>query len=654
MAENSGGTVQIDSQPQIATISVQKQDTKHVRPCTIGPVIAGTLAFILTLACIGAAVALSRQEVSDIRTYHFVVSQKASLIGDKTFIVNTINGEIKGPAIHVKRGEILSVKVTNKLSDSGLTLHWHGFQMRGQQVYSGVAGVTQCPISPGETFLYQFKVDETPGTYWYHTQNGVNPSGQDFVRGPLIVHDVNDTITPLDDHYLNPGERDVVLFYRDLYPNYLGFDLPLWLGGKTSAADESVEGNGIKSGTFAWTRGVLNGEEQAEITVKNGEYRFRIINGGDNFAYFFSIDSYKLTVVAADGNPVEPFETDVILVNVGERFDVLINFEIETPTQDVWIRAMTTSEKQDKGILGILRVRQNHSIPFSDITPTGKDVTVDMEDLTVLNCKYFGDPQVNCNPITDLVPIVDQTSLNSSSTDEAPDNDNEQVIIEEIHGIDFDFIKAAAGWFVSIDEGTFTQNVIPKLPLIMESAEDGVSSHTLVLPMIQTNRTIGIVLRNKSLKNLPIYIQGHTVEVLEIATRETATCKNGVCPLLDLSSAFSEPIEQLVKRQERGVLKSTITLPPGGAVVVRLHPENPGVWLLHSSVPVYSAEGLGLVINEGEFMFSQTEYPSDYPTCDLSGRLQTHDVVTCSCTETGREGLVAKCSRPWTCANGGD
>ncbi|KAL5257604.1 hypothetical protein ACHWQZ_G012504 [Mnemiopsis leidyi] len=650
MTENPGATVQIDSQPQIATIPTPEQNSKPALPCSLGPVIAGSLAFILTLACIGAAMYLSREEDSVVRIYHFVVAQKAIPIGDRTFIVNTINGDIKGPAIHVRRGETLSVKVTNKLSDSGLTLHWHGFHMRTMQVYDGVAGVTQCPIAPGETLLYEFVVDEAPGTYWYHTQNGVNPSGQDFVRGPLIVHDVNDTIASLDDPYLDPSNRDVVLFYRDLYPNFLGLDLPLWLGGKTAIGDDSVEGDGISSRTFVWTNGVLNGEEQAEIKVRNGEYRFRIINGGDNFAYFFSIDSYKLTVVAVDGNPVEPYETDIILVHVGERFDILITFEIETPTQDVWIRAMTTSEKQDKGIFGVLRVRQNTSVPFSDVTPAEKERPVNMEDSHVLNCKFFDTPQINCHPVTDLVPFVEQTSLNSSSTDtdEAAANDNE--LVEEIHTIDFDFIERVAGWFVSIDQGTFTQNLMSKLPLIMSLAENETSPHTLALP-IHTNKVVAIVLRNKSRKNIPIHLHGHTLEILEVATRKTSTCDKNVCPLLDLTTAFSVPIEELVKRQEGGVLKSTVPVPPGGAVVVRLHTDNPGVWLLHSSVPVHSVGGLALVINVGDFMFSQTDTPADYPSCDFSGRLQTEQVATCTCSgeELGREGLVAKCSRPWTC-----
>lgn len=31
----------------------------------------------------------------------------------------------------------------------------------------GVPGITQCPIGPGEEFLYEFKLD-APGTLWWH------------------------------------------------------------------------------------------------------------------------------------------------------------------------------------------------------------------------------------------------------------------------------------------------------------------------------------------------------------------------------------------------------------------------------------------------------------------------------------------------------
>ena len=70
-----------------------------------------------------------------------------------------------GPPIHVQVGDILSVTLQNSLMTTGLSIHWHGFEMTNALEYDGVVGVTQCPISPNTKFVYEFVVEETPGTY---------------------------------------------------------------------------------------------------------------------------------------------------------------------------------------------------------------------------------------------------------------------------------------------------------------------------------------------------------------------------------------------------------------------------------------------------------------------------------------------------------
>lgn len=79
-----------------------------------------------------------------------------------------------GPPIHVQAGDTLSVILKNSLQTSGLSIHWHGFEMTNALEYDGVVGVTQCPISPNTQFRYEFKVEETPGSYWWHTHSVSN------------------------------------------------------------------------------------------------------------------------------------------------------------------------------------------------------------------------------------------------------------------------------------------------------------------------------------------------------------------------------------------------------------------------------------------------------------------------------------------------
>lgn len=54
----------------------------------------------------------------------------------------------------------------------------------------GTVGVTQCPISPGQSYTYNFTVPNQHGTYWWHShQKGQYTDG---ILGPLIIHDPNE------------------------------------------------------------------------------------------------------------------------------------------------------------------------------------------------------------------------------------------------------------------------------------------------------------------------------------------------------------------------------------------------------------------------------------------------------------------------------
>jgi multicopper oxidase len=71
------------------------------------------------------------------------------------------NGQFPGPEIRVTEGERLRVTVENGLPEP-TTIHWHGIPV--PNAMDGVPGVTQDPIQPGETFVYDF-VTDIPGSY---------------------------------------------------------------------------------------------------------------------------------------------------------------------------------------------------------------------------------------------------------------------------------------------------------------------------------------------------------------------------------------------------------------------------------------------------------------------------------------------------------
>ena len=92
------------------------------------------------------------------------------------------NGSMPGPTIEVTQGDRVRFVVTNELTEDTV-VHWHGFELPVQ--YDGSDTLTQNPIKPGKTFVYEFDVHEE-GTFFYHSHV---PMQEAFgMVGWLIVH----------------------------------------------------------------------------------------------------------------------------------------------------------------------------------------------------------------------------------------------------------------------------------------------------------------------------------------------------------------------------------------------------------------------------------------------------------------------------------
>jgi len=74
------------------------------------------------------------------------------------------NGSVPGPVLRVRHGGRLRVMVENRL-DEGTTVHWHG--VRVPNAMDGVPVITQPPIEPQGSFMYEF-VPPDAGTFLYH------------------------------------------------------------------------------------------------------------------------------------------------------------------------------------------------------------------------------------------------------------------------------------------------------------------------------------------------------------------------------------------------------------------------------------------------------------------------------------------------------
>ena len=261
----------------------------------------------------------------------------------------TINGESPGPMIRLKEGQDAVLRVTNLL-DEPTSIHWHGLILPPDQ--DGVPGVSFAGIAPGETFTYRFPVRQN-GTYWYHSHSGLQE--QLGHAGPLIIdaaerepfrYDREHVLLLTDwtfedpmavfrnlktaEGYYNFQERTIGDFFADVREK--GFAATaemrgMWAKMRMSSRDIAD----VTGSTYTY---LLNGhspEENWTALFKAGErIRLRVINGSAMSYFDVRIPGLKMTVVAADGQPVQPVPVDEFRIGVAETYDVLVAPEEDT------------------------------------------------------------------------------------------------------------------------------------------------------------------------------------------------------------------------------------------------------------------------------------------------------------------------------------
>ncbi len=94
------------------------------------------------------------------------------------------NGGTPGPTIEAVEGDRLRLYVTNRLPEP-TTVHWHGLVLPNGM--DGVAGLTQRPIPPGQTWVYEFTLRD-PGTFMYHSHYDEMTQIALGLMGMFVVH----------------------------------------------------------------------------------------------------------------------------------------------------------------------------------------------------------------------------------------------------------------------------------------------------------------------------------------------------------------------------------------------------------------------------------------------------------------------------------
>ncbi len=101
-----------------------------------------------------------------VKVFHLVAEPvKTEFLPGRSVDCWGFNGSMPGPTIEVNQGDRVRLVVENRLPEL-FSIHWHGFEVPIDM--DGVPGLTQDPIAPGDTFVYEFTLHQQ-GTFFYHS-----------------------------------------------------------------------------------------------------------------------------------------------------------------------------------------------------------------------------------------------------------------------------------------------------------------------------------------------------------------------------------------------------------------------------------------------------------------------------------------------------
>jgi FtsP/CotA-like multicopper oxidase with cupredoxin domain len=285
-----------------------------------------TLAFALGIFffCLSSSFAA-------VREYSLVISQDDVSIHGKTAYGMKINGRIPGPTLYFENGDLARIHVKNEMK-AATSMHWHGLLV--PPTMDGVPFVTQVPIQPGTTFTYEFPIRQT-GTYWYHSHSGLQE--QQGLYGSIVIPDkqhrtARDYVILLSDWTTeSPGEVMRTL-KRGSHWYALEKGSSQSIVGAASAGHlgdyfkrELQRMPPMDIADIAYDFFLSNGLPQTGLEAKPDEkVRLRIINGSATTYFHLNYSGGSMTIISADGQLVEPVESDLFLIGVAETYDVII------------------------------------------------------------------------------------------------------------------------------------------------------------------------------------------------------------------------------------------------------------------------------------------------------------------------------------------
>ncbi|BAT84173.1 hypothetical protein LR48_Vigan03g098700 [Vigna angularis] len=538
-----------------------------------------------------------------VRHYKFnvVLKNTTRLCSSKPIV--TVNGKFPGPTLYAREDDTVLVKVRN-LVNHNVTIHWHGVRQIRTGWADGPAYITQCPILPGQSYVYNFTLTGQRGTLLWHAHvNWLRST----LHGAIVILPKLGVPYP----FPKPDKELVVI-----------------LGEWWKSDTEDVINEALKSGlapnvSDAHTINGLPGtvsvancstQDVYKLPVESGKtYLLRIINAALNEELFFKIAGHLLTVVEVDASYVKPFKSDTLLVAPGQTTNALL-----TTDQNSGKYTIVASTFMDSPVVAVDNLTATATLHYTGtlattptvlITPPPRNATQVANNFTKA-LKSLNSKKYPANvPLTVDHSLLFTVGLGINPCPSCKAGNGSRVVAA-VNNVTFVMPTTAllqAHYFNT--QGVFTTDFPGNPPQVYNytatpAAASSQTTNGTKVYRLPFNSTVQVVLQDTGViapESHPIHLHGFNFFVVGSGV-------GNYDPKTDASNFnLVDPVE-----------RNTIGVPTGGWVAFRFRADNPGVWFLHCHFEVHTTWGLKmafLVDNGKGPNESLIPPPNDLPKC---------------------------------------
>lgn len=472
-----------------------------------------------------------------VRSFDWTLSR--STIAPDGFQQNVllVNGAFPGPTIEANWGDTIQVTVRNNISapEEGTAMHWHGFLQQGTPWEDGTPAVTQCPIPPQSSYTYRFKAS-LYGSSWYHSHYSGQYAGG--VVGPIVIYgpskfkyDVDLGPILVQDWYHRDYQAIIRKMLSPNTPPRVPTDNTL-LQGKNNFNCSTLAAND--------TTPCTSNAGLAKFKFQTGKtHRLRFINSGAAAAIRISIDNHVMSVIANDFVPINPYNTSVITLGVGQRSDVLVKANVGNSTSAFWIR-VNQSSCADARLTALGAIYYDKADQLQD--PTSKsDAPADPKTCT-------NDAIGTAIP---LYPIAVPNATYTETMDISTYVNASNITLWKFGGVSF--------------RGDYNSP-----PLLLANLNNYTYPDQWNVRNYYSNSSVRIIINNKTPSPHPMHLHGFNMFVLYEG---------------------SAPWDGTIVNPSNPERRDVALVRPNGYLVLQFNLDNPGVWGFHCHIAWHASGG---------------------------------------------------------------